>query len=302
MRKQLVILSGFLGSGKTTFLRSLLQRYEDRKIAVLLNDFGDIPVDGMVLRKAGVENGVVMEIGGGSVFCSCLREPFVKALIALSQRDEDMVIVEASGMSDPASIDKLLSLSGLSDSFDHVSTICLFDPVKSLKLAHVLEVIPRQLASANVVVLTKIDMTTPEEQKAAQDYIRRQEPDVPILESRDGEVDFTTCPTRVLPAFAFGFNTPENRPDCFSLQSVSTDAERLLNILRNDQNVLRVKGCIKARDGIWFVSDTGKGFEIMPCEEAPTPLMIICMQGTADSVKAALRTVGIECPRNLNIL
>ena len=46
MRKELIILSGFLGSGKTTLLRSLLLRHSDRKIAVLLNDFGDIPVDG----------------------------------------------------------------------------------------------------------------------------------------------------------------------------------------------------------------------------------------------------------------
>ena len=73
MRKELIILSGFLGSGKTTLLRSLLLRHSDRKIAVLLNDFGDIPVDGETLRRSGVAGGVVVEIGGGSVFCSCLR-------------------------------------------------------------------------------------------------------------------------------------------------------------------------------------------------------------------------------------
>ena len=102
MRKELIILSGFLGSGKTTLLRSLLLRHSDRKIAVLLNDFGDIPVDGETLRRSGVEGGVVVEIGGGSVFCSCLREPFIKALANLAARDEDLIIVEASGMSDPS--------------------------------------------------------------------------------------------------------------------------------------------------------------------------------------------------------
>lgn len=302
MRKELIILSGFLGSGKTTFLRSLLRRYADRRIAVLLNDFGDVPVDGAVLRKGGVENGVVVEIGGGSVFCSCLREPFVKALMELSRRDEDLVIVEASGMSDPASVDRLLALSGLSDRFDHTATICLFDPIKSLKLAHVLEVIPRQLASASVVVLTKADMTGPEEREAARAYIRSREPDVPILESQNGEPEGTDRPARGLPAFAFGFNTPDNRPDCLSLASVPTDAETLLGVLRADRNVLRVKGYVRARNGILFVSDTGKGFETEPSEAAPTPLMIICMRGTADSVRAALRTAGIECPHNLNTL
>ena len=178
MRKELIILSGFLGSGKTTLLRSLLLRHSDRKIAVLLNDFGDIPVDGETLRRSGVEGGVVVEIGGGSVFCSCLREPFIKALANLAARDEDLIIVEASGMSDPSAVDKMLRLSGLDGLFEHTSTICLFDPVKSLKLARVLEVIPRQLASASVVVLTKADITTKEERDAARAYIRSQEPDL----------------------------------------------------------------------------------------------------------------------------
>lgn len=110
MRKKLIILSGFLGSGKTTLLRSLLLHHSNRKVAVLLNDFGDIPVDGETLRRSGVEGGVVVEIGGGSVFCSCLREPFIKALANLAARDEDLIIVEASGMSDPSAVDKMLRL------------------------------------------------------------------------------------------------------------------------------------------------------------------------------------------------
>ena len=246
MRKELIILSGFLGSGKTTLLRSLLLRHSDRKIAVLLNDFGDIPVDGETLRRSGVEGGVVVEIGGGSVFCSCLREPFIKALANLAARDEDLIIVEASGMSDPSAVDKMLRLSGLDGLFEHTSTICLFDPVKSLKLARVLEVIPRQLASASVVVLTKADITTTEEREAARAYIRSLEPDLPIVESHNGNADFASLPERALRLFPVGFNTPETRPDCFALEAVRTDAKTLL-----------------------------------------------CMQGTAGAVRAALHAAGI---------
>ena len=278
MRKELIILSGFLGSGKTTLLRSLLLRHSDRKIAVLLNDFGDIPVDGETLRRSGVEGGVVVEIGGGSVFCSCLREPFIKTLANLAARDEDLIIVEASGMSDPSAVDKMLRLSGLDGLFEHTSTICLFDPVKSLKLARVLEVIPRQLASASVVVLTKADITTKEERDAARAYIRSQEPDLPIVESHNGNADFASLPERALRLFPVGFNT---------------DAKTLLDALTADGNVLRVKGYIRAADGVRFVSDTGQGFETMESRDAPVPLMIICMQGTAGAVRAALHAAGI---------
>ncbi|MFR9039887.1 MAG: GTP-binding protein [Bilophila wadsworthia] len=206
MRKKLIILSGFLGSGKTTLLRSLLLHHSNRKVAVLLNDFGDIPVDGETLRRSGVEGGVVVEIGGGSVFCSCLREPFIKALANLAARDEDLIIVEASGMSDPSAVDKMLRLSGLDGLFEHTSTICLFDPVKSLKLARVLEVIPRQLASASVVVLTKADITTTEEREAARAYIRSLEPDLPIVKA--------ITETRILPP------CPNGRFACFRSDSI----------------------------------------------------------------------------------
>ena len=243
MRKELIILSGFLGSGKTTLLRSLLLRHSDRKIAVLLNDFGDIPVDGETLR--------------------------------------------------PSAVDKMLRLSGLDGLFEHTSTICLFDPVKSLKLARVLEVIPRQLASASVVVLTKADITTKEERDAARAYIRSQEPDLPIVESHNGNADFASLPERALRLFPVGFNTPETRPDCFALEAVRTDAKTLLDALTADGNVLRVKGYIRAADGVRFVSDTGQGFETMESRDAPVPLMIICMQGTAGAVRAALHAAGI---------
>jgi hypothetical protein len=56
---------------------------------------------------------------------------------------------------------------------------------------------------------------------------------------------------------------------------------------------LRVKGYIRAADGVRFVSDTGQGFETMESRDAPVPLMIICMQGTAGAVRAALHAAGI---------
>ena len=289
MRKELVILSGFLGSGKTTLLRHLLTQCRTRKVAVLLNDFGEIPVDGELLRRDGLAGGMVVEIGGGSVFCACLHESFVKALRDLRRRDEDLVIVEASGMSDPATVDKMLRLSGLDDDFEHTATICLFDPVKSLKLAHVLEVIPRQLASATVAVLTKSDLATEQELAAARAYISAREPDLPVVAASRGRLDPATLPARAARAFSFGFNTPETRPDTFSLTDVNCSADDLIAALEKEEHVLRVKGFVRACDGIWFLSDTGRGIEKRPDTAAPVPLTIICFQGSAESVRNTLQ-------------
>ena len=129
--------------------------------------------------------------------------------------------------------------------------------------------------------------------RSARAYIRSQEPDLPIVESHNGNADFASLPERALRLFPVGFNTPETRPDCFALEAVRTDAKTLLYALTADGNVLRVKGYIRAADGVRFVSDTGQGFETMESRDAPVPLMIICMQGTAGAVRAALHAAGI---------
>ena len=131
------------------------------------------------------------------------------------------------------------------------------------------------------------------EREAARAYIRSLEPDLPIVESHNGNADFASLPERALRLFPVGFNTPETRPDCFALEAVRTDAKTLLDALTADGNVLRVKGYIRAADGVRFVSDTGQGFETMESRDAPMPLMIICMQGTAGAVRAALHAAGI---------
>ena len=75
------------------------------------------------------------------------------------------------------------------------------------------------------------------------------------------------------------------------LEGVENPALR--DALTADGNVRRVKGYIRAADGVRFVSDTGQGFETMESRDAPVPLMIICMQGTAGAVRAALHEAGI---------
>lgn len=293
MRKELIILTGFLGSGKTTVLRNLIKFCQNRKIAVLLNDFGEIPVDGIILRQDGLSDGVVVEIGGGSVFCACLRESFVHSMLEMSRRDEDLVIVEASGMSDPSAIDRMLHLSKLDEHFEHTSTICLFDPVKSLKLASVLEVIPRQLAAATVAIITKCDLASAIEIKNATDYIVSKEPNLPIVQSYNGKIDLSSLPKRAAKSFTFGFNTPETRPDSMTIEKINCPIDVLISLLKNDENVLRVKGFVQALDGIWFISDFGRDYEKQLVDVAIVPLTIITIQGTLNNICKRLKADNI---------
>lgn len=308
MKKDLILLSGFLGSGKTTILHSLLRRQNAEapgKLAVLLNDFGTVPVDGTLVQDA-VDAGNMLEIGGGSVFCSCLKEAFVKALFTLTNSSAERVFVEASGMSDPSGVTRTLELAGLAEAYSPPLVICLFDPVKSLKLSRVLEVISRQIASANVVVLTKADISTRAELDAASAWIASIRPDVLIVESangqfRDSELTLETLSGMAMAGLSapFGFNTPENRPDSFVIDRRTDPLPNgVLDVLSASPYVLRVKGYALMEQGPVFISDTGRdddqpAMEFSAVSDMPVPLTVICMQDSSKLVLDSLKPFGI---------
>ena len=95
---KLYFLTGFLGAGKTTILRNLLENMEGTKVGVIQNELGKISIDGTVLQNNDIQ---MIELNRGSIFCSCLRLSFVDALTQMAQKGLEYVFVESSGFGDP---------------------------------------------------------------------------------------------------------------------------------------------------------------------------------------------------------
>ena len=104
---KLFVLTGFLGAGKTTFLKRILCNWEGKKIGVIQNDLGKVNIDGELIEKDGLE---LREISQGSIYCSCRKLDFVKALAELAQRELQYVLVESSGIGDPSNVEKKAGL------------------------------------------------------------------------------------------------------------------------------------------------------------------------------------------------
>lgn len=206
-----------------------------------------------------------------------------------------MIVVEASGNSDPTLIAKILAGSGLDAKLDLQYTLCLFDPVKSYKLSRVLEVIPHQVAAADVVLLTKCDITTRQEKDTARDYIASINKEVPVWEISHGMVDFSALPLRRPDRGPeeSSFQPGVNRPGNFTVKGKIADLESLLNALQEAEGVLRVKGFVETPDGPVYVSDTGRGFEVTPSNDVPVPLNILCQNGVAQKLEVALKERGL---------
>ena len=155
----LTILTGFLGAGKTTLLNRLLTGNHQLRVAVLVNDFGAINIDADLV--VGVESDVI-SLANGCVCCQ-IRDDLVEAVVALLERPDpiDYIVLEASGVADPAGIAVTFGDPNLRDRIRLDSITCVVDAdqvlthheqpaLEQLKL--------RQIALADLLILNKVDL------------------------------------------------------------------------------------------------------------------------------------------------
>ena len=150
-----IITGGFLGSGKTSFINSLLkyarEYYPDSKTALLINEFGEIPVDPSMMD---VGNYSLREVTGGCICCT-LKGMLADAVAEIREREKpDLLIVEATGLAVPSEIAASVGPAGGCSAF----TMLCVDPWQYNKLAGRLAIYDRQLADADIIMLTKGDI------------------------------------------------------------------------------------------------------------------------------------------------
>lgn len=154
----LYMVSGFFGSGKTTLLQNLLGYFIERKTGVLVNEAGQISIDTERLKKEELE---LTEITNGSIYCACLKGEFVRALVEMSAKDTEVLLIENSGMSDPANIHRILKETEgmVKRPYHYCGSICVVNAVSFLKHIRVLVALENQVRASNCVLVNKADLT-----------------------------------------------------------------------------------------------------------------------------------------------
>ena len=184
-RIPVTIISGFLGSGKTTLINRLLQSDQARNLTVLVNDFGAVNIDmDMIIRRERE----VMELSNGCVCCS-IQSDMVAQLHAMFTSDNppDHLLIETSGVAQPGRIASVFGYPQLSAyaRLDCVATLIDVAHIDSLSdEAHGL--IRAQIEAADLIIATKTDLVSP--QARSESYERWLFPDLPVLEVIDGDV------------------------------------------------------------------------------------------------------------------
>ena len=209
------ILSGSLGAGKTTLLNHLLAE-ADRRIAVLVNDMGEVNVDAELVAEGSeldVDDGVA-ELSNGCICCE-LQDDLETAVVRLARdRSFEHLVVEASGISEPAPIARLFTTeSRVAARYDVDCLVCVLDTPYFLETFSggdvrrrgdpgdrpLSDLLVEQVETANVVLLNKADRCSESDLDRARELVSGLQPDAETVPTEFSAVD----PDRVLGTGAF---------------------------------------------------------------------------------------------------
>lgn len=210
------VITGFLGSGKTTLISQLMQNPGGKRLAVVVNEFGDVGVDGEILKGCAIpdcpaEN--VLELANGCICCTVADDfiPTIQALMKLDPRP-DHILIETSGLALPKPLLKAFDWPDIRSCITVDGVIALADAeavasgrfapdvarVDAQRLADdsldhetpLSEVFEDQISCADIVLLTKPDLAGPEGIEKARAMIAAEAPrPIPVIEVAEGAVD-----------------------------------------------------------------------------------------------------------------
>lgn len=266
---QLYLITGFLGAGKTTFLRRFAQLFEGQKLRLIVNEFGREGVDGQLLEDL---HAMMREISGGSIFCSCRLDQFEAALEQCGA--DETILVEASGLSDPTGVRRLFLQTERFPQIGYKGSICLIDAVRFPKLYETARTCVRQLAASDIAVINKADRASAEQMERTRSIIVGQRPDMPIVETVYGAI-----PEGFLDLIRKSSTQQADMPLIADLslrrmtvrlseRMGSYDLEMFIRMFA--ENTFRVKGFIATCDkGMVLADCVGNTVSISPTEIAP---------------------------------
>ena len=212
------IITGFLGAGKTTLVRHLMQNPQGRRLAILVNEFGDLGIDGDILKgcaDANCPEDAIVELTNGCLCCTVADDfvPTIEALLARPQAP-DHILIETSGLALPKPLLKAFEWPALRSriTVDGVIAVADAEAVADGRFAPDLAAIARQrladssvdhdtplgevfedqVACADIVILNKADLVDRDRLAEARRTVLAESPrSIPVLEVAEGRIDKT---------------------------------------------------------------------------------------------------------------
>ena len=254
---KLYIISGFLGAGKTTFLRRLLTDLSGQKLGVLINEFGVIGIDGRTINKNGLE---YVEVNNGSIFCSCIKANFIKTMIELQKLDIDALIIENSGLADPSSMNSLLEELDphMERGYEYLGSVCIVDATLFLKYYRMLPHLINQVVSSSLIIINKTDIAEEETIEKIEDEIEKLNPAAYVIRAVQADVPLSDIEAHLINSGVLkeSYNTPGNRTATYTIKLSKAYKESSIEAFARGlyKYALRIKGFAQTDEG-WIHID-----------------------------------------------
>jgi G3E family GTPase len=279
---KIYLIAGFLGAGKTTFLNRLLSEFSDKKVGVLVNEFGSVSVDGMLIQGEGIQ---MTELNNGSIFCSCLRTDFTKALVEISKTDIEYLFIESTGMGDPINMHTLLKNleKYVERPYTFKETVGLVDAVNFLEYVDTFPAIENQVLFSDLILVNKSDLVTKEILEDTNKKVKSINEEAQIINT-----EYATIPMSVFYQEPVGTkmggettNIPRERLSTYTIESGSVctkdQIQKFLDLWKG--KVTRIKGFFQEATGCMQVSVVGELQKITDFPSMPFDKNVVVIIG-----------------------
>ncbi len=247
---RIFLITGFLGAGKTSFLKHILEERHET-VGVIVNEFGKISIDGPILQK---EHMNLIELNNGSIFCSCIKENFIRSLKEVIEKKLDCIFIESSGLADPSNMVQIVELikKEVENPFDYVGSICIIDGLYFEQELKKMVSVERQIKHSQVVLINKIDLIDEAQLDKIHDKVLEINPDAKIHHMTFGAVAFEDLEFGERPQTYEGTtNKEDNRPYVIVMRlKKEVEIDRLQAMIEPIKAYFhRIKGIVRQGDG-----------------------------------------------------
>ncbi|MBQ4245333.1 MAG: GTP-binding protein, partial [Clostridia bacterium] len=206
------LLTGYLGAGKTTLLNHVLSNQEGYKVAVIVNDIGEVNIDETLIARGGNVQGndSLVPLSNGCICCTLATDLMNQIVDLAKSKKFDYILIEASGICEPAPIANSICMLDGTDPGVKIPGVAYLDNVttvvdakrmadefssgkallnKDLDEDDIENLLIQQIEYCTTIILNKLDLVTEEEKKEVLEVIRALQPEAKIIETQNGVVD-----------------------------------------------------------------------------------------------------------------
>jgi G3E family GTPase len=271
-RTPITLVTGPLGSGKTTLLRHILATHP-AKIAIVMNEFGEIAIDTKVIEGKNVR---IAELGGGCVCCSLLGE-FEAAIGEIIEKvASDIIIVETTGLAEPEAL--VFNLQGALPQCRLDGVVSVIDADMLVRFPELGHTTRLQIEGADILLLNKIDLIEPAQTESLETKLREINPTAAIIRTERCRVD---------PELLFGIGREKKVArrkhqhqlefESFTFTSDKTFSRACFERFADGlpASMLRAKGFVRFGDATQLFNFMAGRWELEPFETDSTKLVFI---------------------------